>query len=368
LFALHSADTDLGEVTDTKINRRTFAATFFLATMIAKGAVSLEDVWRMAVSASAPPPPHTAPVSLYLDLAEGRTADLEVIARAALAFAGAIRETAYVIDPSVAVRVELVSGTEGSLSINAIIRSIRSSVTEKLTREVLIAAATSAAIWFSLETGRWVFEKILDHVSGMSEAAHLTDAEKNDIATKVAEIVRKRTAHHQVERVYHELDADPAVRGVGVTNQHGTRPESIVPKSDFPRRSLGMEVVEGDDIVRRVRRTQERVVLIRPVLEPGTRRWQFAGPEGRFGAAIKDNTFLNNLLNGHTAVPMVAGIQIDVALETTEERRSDVWMITNREITRVGQIYPPPVQTDLMFSTVGSPDLESDQTDDEDEC
>ncbi|HEU0217432.1 MAG TPA: hypothetical protein VFQ90_12285 [Stellaceae bacterium] len=222
----------------------------------------------MAVGArttTPPSPSQTAPVSLYLDIAEGQTADLEVIARASLAFASAIREAAYVVDPSMAVRVELLNGTDGSLSLNAVIRAVRSAASEKLTREVLIAAATSAAIWFSLETGHWVYEKILDHISGIPEAGHLTDEEKKDIATRVAEIVQKRTAHHQVERVYHELDADPAVRGIGVTNQHGARPESIVPKSDFPKRSLGMDVVEGDDIVRRVRRTQERVVLIRPV-------------------------------------------------------------------------------------------------------
>jgi hypothetical protein len=65
---------------------------------------------------------------------------------------------------------------------------------------------------------------------------------------------------------------------------------------------------------------------------------------------------------------MVAGIEMDVALETTEERRGDVWVIINREVTRVGQIHSPPVQTDLMLPTVGSPDLQNDQTNDEDEC
>jgi hypothetical protein len=323
----------------------------------------------MARTAAAPrTPSQTAPISLYLDLEEGQTPDLEVIARAALAFASAVREAIHVVDPSMSVRVELISGTDGSLSLNALIRSIRSTVSEKLTREVLIAVAATAATWFALETGRWTYEKILDHVTGMREVSHLSDDDKDAIAQKVADLLTKRTAHQKVEQVYHELSADRAVRGVGATNRAGERPSTIVPRDEFAGRSVGMDLIEGEEIVRRVRRTHERVVLIRPVLETGTRRWQFSGSEGRFGAAIKDETFLNNLLNGHTAVPMVAGIEMDIALETTEEFRENVWVVINREVVRVGQIYSPPVQTDLLFMSLGSPDLQGDNADDEDEC
>jgi hypothetical protein len=39
------------------------------------------------------------PISLYIDLEDGRKADLEVIARAAEAFVDAVREIAFVLAP-----------------------------------------------------------------------------------------------------------------------------------------------------------------------------------------------------------------------------------------------------------------------------
>jgi hypothetical protein len=120
-------------------------------------------------------------------------------------------------------------------------------------------------------------------------------------------------------------------------------------------------MIEAAEIVKRVRRTHERVTLIRPVLEPGNRRWQVSGAEGRFGASIKDQTFLENILSGHIAVPMVAGIEMDIDLETTEEKKGDVWVVINRDIVTVGRIYPPPVQSVLPLT--GGRERESDKSD-----
>src|SRR5438874_1636491 len=126
-------------------------------------------------------PPAAAPVSLYIDLEDGQKPDLEVIARASLAFAAAIRETAHITDPSIAVRVELISGTDGSLSLNTAIRAVRAASARVVTRESLIAVAATVATWFTLETEKWAYEKILDHVTGMEAGLHLTEAELDRI-------------------------------------------------------------------------------------------------------------------------------------------------------------------------------------------
>ncbi|MDB5695099.1 MAG: hypothetical protein JWN21_642, partial [Sphingomonas bacterium] len=52
-------------------------------------------------------PDRFAPISLYIDLEEGELADLEIVSRAAIAWAEAIREAAFILDPTVEVRVEL---------------------------------------------------------------------------------------------------------------------------------------------------------------------------------------------------------------------------------------------------------------------
>jgi hypothetical protein len=75
----------------------------------------------------------SAPLSLYLDLEPGQTADLEVVAKASLAFVAALKEIAFQIDPLLEIRVELDSGTKGSPSLNARLKSARE---RYLTREV----------------------------------------------------------------------------------------------------------------------------------------------------------------------------------------------------------------------------------------
>lgn len=86
-----------------------------------------------------------APVSLYIDLEEGRRANLESVARAAVAFAAAVRETAFVLDPSMSVRVELVDSTEGSVSLNALIRSL--GLGDIITKKRLIALCVTSIAW-----------------------------------------------------------------------------------------------------------------------------------------------------------------------------------------------------------------------------
>lgn len=56
------------------------------------------------------------PINLYLDIEPGQVADIEVVARAALAFSKTIKEVVFVLDPSLEIRVEIASGTPGSLS------------------------------------------------------------------------------------------------------------------------------------------------------------------------------------------------------------------------------------------------------------
>jgi hypothetical protein len=252
--------------------------------------------------------PDETPVSLYVDLEEGRRADLEAIARAAIAFASAIRETGYVLDPSMTVRVELMSGTEGSLSLNALIRSIKSK--DIITKKRLIALAVTASLWFTHETGRWTYDEVLRFFTGTEYAAHLSHDDIADIARRVTDILEKGPAQHRVQQVYHELETDDAVRGVGATTEPGKRPERIVPRSEFGNRSGETPgIVEFSEIVRQTRRTRERVTLIRPVLEEGRGAWQFSGVAGRFFARIRDERFLEDLLRGRIVVPMVSGIE-----------------------------------------------------------
>ena len=75
-------------------------------------------------------------LNLYLELEPGQLADLEVVARASISFVEAVREVAYIVDPSVTIRLELESGTEGSLSLNSVIKYIKKQVSDPVDKKL----------------------------------------------------------------------------------------------------------------------------------------------------------------------------------------------------------------------------------------
>lgn len=100
-------------------------------------------------------------ISLYVALEPGTKADLEVIARASLEFAATLREVAYVIDPSIDLRIEIESGTPGSLSLNSVLRFLK--VTDRKGRLNIKAIALGVGAFFFHESAVWQYNKILDH-------------------------------------------------------------------------------------------------------------------------------------------------------------------------------------------------------------
>lgn len=283
-------------------------------------------------------------IRLYLDLEPGTNADLEVVARASLEFANTLRELAFVMDPSLAFRVELVSGTEGSLSLKAFIRAF--GIKDRLGKLTVGALAGTMLTYFVAHTRDWTFEKVMDHVFTSEEKAQIAPADLEHAARIIADAVERGIAATQAERVYRELQTDPAVKGVAVARSAEGRPAGIVPRSEFEARAglLRQEVESG------TKRTRDEIVtlrLISPVLEESRRHWRFRGASGDFGAAMKDAKFLDDLLNGKTAVPMVSNVLLEVEMHTAEERKNGVWHVKDRSIVRVRQVRPPGVQASL---------------------
>ena len=287
-----------------------------------------------------------APLSLYLDLEPGRAADIDVVSRAALAWSAAIKEIAYNIDPLLEVRVELSSGTPGSLSLNSIIKSVKKAIDEPATLGAIVVVAL---VWFGGEVGKDAIDKLVDHFLGSEPIqVELSPDQIKQIGTAAARAAEGRVGEPQVKQVYRELERDPAVRGVGLSTVPGKRPTIIVPRAEFPARSG--RVIESTlaEVKQRTVTTRMQVVLIRPILLPGERRWGFQGPAGEFGATVKDKDFIERTLSGTTAVPMVAGIRMDIELEVREEFRGDVWLVTDRSVTHVYGLRRPPVTGDLF--------------------
>jgi hypothetical protein len=278
------------------------------------------------------------PISLYLALEDGKTADLEVVAAASLAFVSAIREIAFIIDPSLEIRVEIRSGTEGSLSLNSIIKDLRD---PKKRKKTLIAVATVVASWLGNDIRQWLNGKALDHITAVRPAEHhqLSQEEIEEIVAIVARLDEHDAGKPQRQKLYKELARDPAIEGVGVSPTEKIPPAVIVPRRQFGREA-GTEVIEENVVSRRTVISRQWVTIISPVLIDSDRRWKFQVGKTEFGAPVRDHAFVEDVLSGRTAVPMRAGVQLEVELETTEEMKVGVWAPVTYVVTKVYQATP----------------------------
>lgn len=305
------------------------------------------------------------PVSLYIDLVPGATADLEVIARAALAFAGAVREFAYIIDPSLELRIELVSGTESSLSLNA---WFKSKLARRLDTLSLAALAGGVLMWLGGHAAEFAYDELLRAITGHGETAELSPAQIDEVARKVVQAIEAHAGAQHTAALFRELESDPAITGVGATREPGTRPVHIIPRTEFRERAIhiqGYGVLESD--AQRETRTVitiETLTLVSPVLLNSNRRWKFIGRDGEFGAVIKDASFLDSMLRGLSAIPLAAGIRMEVELQTISDPiEQGAWRVRVRNVLRVRKVTAPAAQLRL-----GSPSEASDQSpDSEDE-
>ena len=297
-------------------------------------------------------------LSLYLDLEDGVAPDFDVALKAALAWSAAIKEIAYVVDPTVLIRIEFEGTYEGSLGFNAKLRAVAArgrdaaaGIGRAASDPVVIRTAiVSATIWAMMNLAEYTFSRVMDHLTGAdapSAVQGLSDEDKEDIAKRVLDGLRNDAARQPVRAMYRELERDPAVIGVGVTTRPDQRPADVVPRSAFPTMA-GRDTIRTQTMERRVVPERLRVVLVKPVLERGDRRWGFKGPTGEFGASIKHDAFIEAVLSGTTTVPMVEGIELTIDLETTEEFQGQVWVPLKREVVNVIDLHWPTRAGDLF--------------------
>ncbi|BAQ45883.1 MULTISPECIES: hypothetical protein [Methylobacterium] len=276
--------------------------------------------------------------SLYLDLEEGQSADLEVAARASIAFAETIREIAAFMDPLSSVRLELIDTSEGSIFLNLKAKLFGSEERKERTSIALFIAAT---VFIGGDIAHFGVEKAVqaawERLAGADEA-RISDEDKKQIAQEAASLVVKtleaKAGEKQAQRVYRELTLDPAVKAVGISKSPKEKPKNVVERKDFPSRG-GLSTPKEQTAKKRTRVDIQKVVLISPVLVSGKRRWRFRSKEGEFGAPIKDENFVDSVLSGQLPIVMKSNVEMTVEVETTEEFKNGAWVVTQKEILRI---------------------------------
>jgi hypothetical protein len=295
-----------------------------------------------------------APLSLYIALNEQTRGDLEVISRAAIAWSKMIREAAFVVDPSLEVRVELVSGTEGSINLNSLIRVVRDIAGD---RQRLTAIALGVAMYFGAQAGGWVVGKGYDalwdylrtHI-GHETVGKMTPAETQQVEEIVQRIMAAKSVQERAAQVYTELPKDSNVVGVGVSLQPGERPAYIVPRDSFADRA-GVKSVVEEVVSRRTETDTVTLALVAPVLSEGDYKWKFLFGTKTIWALMDDPDFKARLSPGSNSAPrMTAGIQLVVDLETVQEMQNGVWVIMSQRIIKVRNLQEPPRQASWLDS------------------
>lgn len=268
-------------------------------------------------------------LNLYLELEPGEFADLEVVARASLAFASAAREIAYIVDPSAPIKLELESGTEGSLSLNSVIRFIRDQVSDPITRRVIIATLLA---WFIKESGSALLGLGISEL--ITDDPAITEEDAQRIADKVQQLLERQVGKKPVQDVYRELHKDKSIKGVGVSTKKGDRPRSIVPREQFPERM--QEPLEQSSEEPRKRTEEMLLTLIGPILQRNENKWRFLSKDGNVYIGIKDDRFLTDVLSGRSKITMRSGIMLRAEVEIIEKKDPErgVWVVTERNLVR----------------------------------
>lgn len=283
-------------------------------------------------------------IGLYLGLKRGQKADFEIIGLTAVAFAEVVREIAEIIEPGLEFRLEFDSGTKSSLTLNGILKSLKTPEGRKNAVIGLIATVTLVLI---NDVRSYFIADLLDSFLAPEQRAQLSEEDVQRIARRVSEVLDGKIAKEPTQELFRQLERDEAVETVGAITKPDTKPINPIPRSDFSSRA-GIVAELETTVRKRTKKSVERLVLVSPVLLKKDRAWRLATPLGEFGYVIKDEKFLTDLLSGKRSLAMKEGIELTAEIETHEELECGVWTIVDRHVTKVRRVHRGSKEPDLF--------------------
>lgn len=281
---------------------------------------------------------------LYLDLEKGKYSDLKNVCEALLSLSSALEDALFVIDPSFSPEFDLISGDKGSLwiKIKTDFSKLLPEKTGETKKAILIVMLGGILHWSFEQTRDWAFEHLLDALSQSSYSQEVQDWAKKE-SEIIIKALKSKNIEADVKNFFRSLDADKAVKGVAISKNIKDKPKNLIPKSEFKARYAEKHEVEISEY--REEHETEWVTLISPVLSKASnRQWGFVDKNGKFGAKIDDQDFLNKLHNGELNVPMRPNILMKVSILRSEELIDGVWHIKSRKIDKIFTIKIPESQ------------------------
>ncbi len=285
---------------------------------------------------------------LFIDLEPKTRIDLRTVANAAIAWANLVEEVSFHFDPLSAPRIELESSVQGSQKLKTIISLIRDDP-----KATIRTAVVSSLIFIGGTTVNWSWEQILEWMQGPDAPqieVVLTQEDMQALAKEVPKALKDEIGKDEAVEVFGALEADENVTGAGVSGTTERRPLTVIERGEFPKRTI---IRDADATERRIYLEKMDLVLLRAVLTDETdKRWGFSSSRGKFGATIKDESFLRRLASGALNIPLSKGIVLNVDLEVSEERDQEVWHVKEYTIIKVHSVQPPQTQSGFDLTEI----------------
>jgi hypothetical protein len=276
-----------------------------------------------------------APISLYFDIEQGESPDLEVIAQASIAWSRLLKEIGSIVDPSVELRVEFLSGTIGSRSINSIVRAVQKVANDNPWTVGPLLTIASVFLLGPVDHLSGHMTDALSELVGHKHTETIDDESIEKIAKRVLELEKNRNAVELRQEVYKHSNKEPKIKGLGTSDQIGQKPLVIIPRSEFQARSgITEEVVESVE-----RKTEWKrdypVTIVRSYSKAEPRRWRFADGRGEFSATMLDPELLELIRLGHSGIEVGEGVEIRIDLRIKLERVGGVWHEKSLDVMHV---------------------------------
>jgi hypothetical protein len=270
-------------------------------------------------------------VSLYFKLEEGESADLEIIAEAAIAWVETLRATAQAVFPESDVKVDLVNVDQSSAIFNTLVdwfdrnadQIARGYDRQPRGRKFVLALAV-----FTITTAYPTYDAYFGDDFTPEDRAMLKRIEeqtRNDPAVRTAR-----------SKFYRIVEREPVIEAVGIKEEPKADPIVLKDSRDFEHDD-GLFTVESD-IPERVTQSVHEVVLVKPALVHTPRSWTFK-PDGlpEFDAVMRDGKVLNAIQTRGFPEQMREGIRMTIRIETREVLVDGQWKLVRggRSIMRV---------------------------------
>lgn len=173
-------------------------------------------------------------LSLYFQLHEGRSADLEVVSQAAIEWVNSVRVAAEMVIPGLEVKVCIINAHESSLSLNTILNWGEEQL-EKLAdvkHPRLLATALGTAVFLMIDAG-----PASEYWFGEPDRLELVEEDRQRIDEFLERISQSEEVKKSSRRFFQALVRDPAVSSVGVCESPGGLPMITVESGRFAERS-----------------------------------------------------------------------------------------------------------------------------------